>query len=222
LDSFEKKVELVTLYKKSKLKIADDISHLLTSFSNYASFSFTEEGYIESYYLMLIVLIYIRHINIGYVDFYENTFTLKNYHHSIDTDFPHNEKLISKFLNDDIFKDCLGEVSPSLIKEFKYLLYFILDINSVPKQLKIYVQFSKNIYDGTLIANSLKTTFNESTILITKNPNEADLIISDTYEGKESKAERFYFEDIRDYENWQNLLQHLTNLIYRKSFFKNT
>ena len=221
LDSFEKKVELVTRYKQSNLKIADDISRLLTSFSDYASFSYTEEGYIESYYLLLIVLIYIRHINIGYVDFYENTFTLKNYHHSIDTDFSHNEELISKFLNDPIFKDCLGEVSPSLIKEFNYLLYFILDINSLPKQLKIYVQFSKNIYDGTLIANSLKATFNESTILITKNPNEADFIISDTYEGEKFKAERFYFEDIRDYENWQSLLQHITNLIYRKSFFKN-
>lgn len=76
------------------------------------------------------------------------------------------------------------------------------------------------MYTGSTLITSLKTTFSQDSIEITDNPNDADLIISDIFEGYNLKAERFYFENVYDYSQWKQLLQCVTDLIYRKSFFK--
>ncbi|MGX7420238.1 helix-turn-helix domain-containing protein [Carnobacterium gallinarum] len=221
IDTFEKKKEIVARYEGSDLKVAMDVGCIMTAFSKHAAFDYTEEGYIESYYLLLMSFTYSQFINVDFIDFHENYLETKGKHSKIDTNFKKNNKIIVDFLSDRVFEQQIATLSDDLKKQLSHILYFIFDINSKPSKVKIYIQFSKNVYTGSTLITSLQTTFSKDSIEITHNPYIADLIISDAYEGDEFTAERFYFENPYDYDEWKKLLQFVTNIIYRKSFFKN-
>ncbi|EGP9133451.1 hypothetical protein I0519_003070, partial [Listeria monocytogenes] len=188
IDTFTKKTEIVSQYKNSNLTITQQINFILSEFSTYASFKYTQEGYIESYYLLLIIFIFVKHINIDFTDFYEFKSDLVNYEDTIETSFSENEKMITEFLTREPFKTQFSQLSEPLKMHLSRVLYFIFDSNHLPKKVKIYVQFSKNMYTGSTLITSLKTTFSQDSIEITDNPNDADLIISDIFEGYNLKA----------------------------------
>lgn len=221
IDTFMKKSEIVSQYENSNLKIAQEIHFIMSEFSMHASFKYTEHGYVESYYLLLIISIFVKYINIDFTDFYEFKSDLVNYRDDIQTNFSDNQSIVNEFLIKEPFKTQFSKLSEPLQMHLSRIFYFIFDLNQPPEKIKIYIQFSKNMYTGSTITNSLLSTFSQKSIEITHNPNTADLIISDAFEGDNFKAERFYFENVYDYSQWKQLLKYVTDLIYRKSFFKN-
>lgn len=220
IDTFKKKTEIVSQYESSNLTLAQEIHFIMSSFSEHASFTYTNKSFVESYYLLLIISIFVKHINIDFTDFYEFKSDLSNYQENIETNFSDNENMIKEFLAKEPFKTQFSHLSEQLKMQLSHILYFIYDMNHPPDKIKIYVQFSKNMYTASTLISSLMTTFSQQSIEITHNPNIADLIISDTFEGDHFKAERFYFENLYDYSQWKQLLQYVTDLIYRKTFFK--
>lgn len=220
IDTYEKKYDIVKKYQQSELKIARQTEQILNYFSTAANFNFTETGYIKSYYLLLINLICLKYVDFDLSILFKNNSELKDPYSFATSSFNNNEKIIKKILDDPHFIANFPKVSPEKIAELSYILHFIYDINTQPLKTTIFIQFTENIHSGDLISHCLTSTFSSDSISIVHNPNEADIIISDTYEGNISHAKRFHFENIYNQQQWKNLLQFITNSIYDNSFFR--
>ncbi|MDT1957102.1 helix-turn-helix domain-containing protein [Carnobacterium divergens] len=97
------------------------------------------------------------------------------------------------------------------------LIYYIVDFNQVA-QLKVAIQYSKNIVGESYVENKLTKIFGEETILISNDLRNADLIISDSYEENIEKTDFFYMENILDSQTWKILIQHIQSKIMESSF----
>ena len=220
IDTFEKKEEIVRCYQQSELDIARNTEFILNYFSESTNFHFTEYSYIISYYLLLINLICLKYVNFDLSVLFENNSELTD-RYSLATDsFKNNENKIKELLTNDVLCLSLPHFSKEKLTELQYILRFIYDINTKPKQTNIFIQFTENIHSGDLVHHCLTSTFSPESIAFVHNPNEADIIISDAYEGDTSKAKRFHFENIYNQQQWKNLLQFITNSIYDNSFFR--
>lgn len=220
IDTFEKKEEIVNNYQTSKLDIARNTEFILSFFSEVADFNFTEHDYITSYYLLLINLICLKYVDFDLSVLFKNNSELKDPYSFATKSFKKNENKIKKMLTDHSFSSNLPDFSKEKLTQLSYILHFIYDINTQPKKTNIFIQFTENIHSGDLINHCLTSTFSSDSISIVHNPNEADIIISDTYEGSISHAKRFHFENIYNQQQWKNLLQFITNSIYDNSFFR--
>lgn len=220
IDTFNKKEEIVKNYQQSELEIARNTELILKSFSESTNFQFTDNGYITSYYLLLINLICLKYVDFDLSVLFENNSELKDRYSFSTESFKKNETKIKELLNNSGFSSTLPNFSKEKLTELKYILHFIYDINTKPKQINIFIQFTENIHSGDLVHHCLTSTFSPESIAFVHNPNVADIIISDAYEGDISNAKRFHFENIYNQQQWKNLLQFITNSIYDNSFFR--
>jgi hypothetical protein len=77
IDSFPQKKQIVSLYQSSNLEIAKEITAMLELFRQTFSLNYEEKNYIESYYLLLLNYIYIKHFFFD-VDIYTSVSLKKN------------------------------------------------------------------------------------------------------------------------------------------------
>lgn len=92
------------------------------------------------------------------------------------------------------------------------VLVFELIKGAVTTQLRIAVQFSLNNLGEYIIKEKLKLIFNHEVLTFVENIDEADLVISDCYEGYQEKM-GFYIEDFSDKRIWYNLFQFIQEQI---------
>ena len=209
---------IVENYQQSNLKIAKDTEFLIEQFSNHFNIIYTDRIYEEAYYLLLINLIYFKHTSINLSVFFENDTVIKNAQPSIPGSYTKKQADIELFLKTSVIRDYFSEYSEDSLQQLSHILNYIYNVTKQPKKLKVFIQYSKNIHSVNLIGQTLVDTFNQDYIEIIKNPNEADLIISDTYEGKKFDTNHFYFDNTYDADQYLQLLQYVSN-IYFKSMF---
>ncbi|MDT2813684.1 helix-turn-helix domain-containing protein [Vagococcus carniphilus] len=218
IESNDKKASIVKKYQQSDLKIARETEFLLEQFSKYFNIIYTDDIYKESYYLLLINFIYFKHTSINLSVFFENDTAIQNRQPSIPGSYTKKHAEIEQFLKTPVIKNYFSEYSEDSLQQLSHILNYIYNVNKQPKKLKIFIQYSKNIHSVNLISQTLMDTFNQEYIEIIKNPAEADLIISDTYEGKKFESNHFYFDNTYDADQYSQLLQYVAN-IYFKSMF---
>ncbi|MGX7025467.1 helix-turn-helix domain-containing protein [Vagococcus hydrophili] len=220
IESFQEKRKIISKYQQSGLKIAQKIEYILESFAKFAKFEYTTAGYTESYYLLLINLIYLKHVSIDLCVFYEDDTFSENPYDKTNEAFISNSSKIKAFIQENSFSSFFTKIPSHKLHQLVYILHYIFDINTQPKQLNIFIQFSKNIHTEALLAHSLTSSFSSEALSITKNPDEANLFVSDSYEGKNCHVEHFFFENTYNSLEYQRLYQFITRLIYDNMFFK--
>lgn len=212
-----------------KMTIAKAILSLDTSFTNDArqllqDFFITfkleqnDECFLESFYYLAIVLIYLEFIAIDITDFLEFSINMSAFkQEDINTDPVF--KSLQQFLTKEA-KPYPKLLSSKMGTMLDSLFFFLLDYNSQIKPLKINVQYSKNFYAANMIIKSLQDVFG-SVITFTDRIDQADFIISDSYERVEKlKGNFFLFNNIFNPNDWSALLNALLQQVYSKTFYK--
>ncbi|WP_424348700.1 helix-turn-helix domain-containing protein [Latilactobacillus sp. 5-91] len=212
-----------------KITIAKSILSLGTDFTNntrqllqdfFITFNLeqTDECFLESFYYLAIVLIYLEFISIDITDFLEFNISMsafKQEHINTDTVF----KSLQQFLTREAktYPKLLNNTMGPLLNS---LFFFLLDYNVQIKPLKINVQYSKNFYAANMIIRSLQDVFGPA-ITFTNRIDQADFIISDSYEHAEKlNGEFFLFNTVFNPQDWSALLNALLQSIYSKTFYK--
>ncbi|MBO0483022.1 helix-turn-helix domain-containing protein [Candidatus Enterococcus courvalinii] len=219
IDTPEMRREIVESYQKSDLPIARLTEHLLSDFQQQFQFNYVEGNYYESYYLLLFFLLYCKHIHLEVDEYFENPIQ-KN--EQIVKDNPNFILLNQKLTHFIAAYEELSELSKLAKTQLAHLLFFIFDLNTAPPKVKVFVMNNGAIGNGYLIKNGIQEVFHPEILQIVEDPEVADLIISDVYEGAEVKVERFYFNNIYDEKNWERLIQYLSRFIFKKTFFKDS
>ncbi|MGX7059519.1 helix-turn-helix domain-containing protein [Vagococcus humatus] len=219
IDSFDRKKQLVNHYQEADLEISQRITQFIHQFENYMVFHFSKEGYIEIYYLLLILFIYFQYINIDFSKFHTDM-TYVNRPKALVDEFKQVENNLYLFIKKNVEPNFLKTIPEDILNMLSHVLFFCYHQNLSPNSIKVHIQMSKNIYIGRSIQKFLTNTFNKDTITFTLNPENADLIISDTFEGVTSHPhqEHLYFDNQYDYQNWNMLLSEISTIIYQKVF----
>lgn len=215
LDTYEEKEKIVNKYQQSDRLIAKNVEYFLKMFAQYFSLSYTKSNYIESYYLLLMTYIYVKHIHFSVDEYLENPVN-ENI-----SDYKNNKRYLKllptlkEFLNFLPFK---LDISDSDIHSFTLLLYTIYEINSLPHPINIYVTHSSNIATPSLIKSGITKIFNNELILFCDFPHEADIIISNTFEGYHQTTNIFYFHNPSKKETWEDLFRFISQYIFNSIF----
>lgn len=219
VDTPEMRRKIVKDYQQSTLTVARLTENILNDFHQQFGFEYRKEMYDESYYLLLCFLIYCKHIHMEVDEYFENS-------------IQKNERIVKENRNFELFRHKLihfitsyqefTQLSTLASEQLAHLLFYIYDLNTSTPHVKVFVMNNGAIGNGYLIKNGIQEVFNADILRIVEDPEEADLIISDVYEGVEVKAERFYFNNIYDEKNWEGLIQYLSEFIFKKIFFKDS
>ncbi|MEQ7034942.1 helix-turn-helix domain-containing protein [Enterococcus durans] len=220
LDSFSHKEKIFHQFKNSKNRIGNLLNTFLADYSRKFNFKFSYESYIDTYYLLLIRFIYIKHFN---YDIY-----------SLDYNYP---KLQQYSLQNRHYLSMIEKIKGFLVSECKILkinflnfnkssidtllaiLYFCYITNKKIEPVKLYVSYSKNLYTIPTIKNFLKKFYNTNTIKFTDTIAETDILISDTYEGSIENIQHFYFDSEFNNETWFNLIEFINHYINTHNSF---
>lgn len=164
------------------------------------------EEYLLYYYNLMIALLYVHYINVDYHSTLENEDRLT----FLDNDgqnFSKIEKeidnLIVQFSITDSFLKKI--TNKGLVTYMTNLLYCIIDSARNIEPLYIFCQYSKNFYIGDKIKKYLLTTLGTRVIHFTSDIQQANLVISDSYEGDISNQDFFFFDDPFNSATWEAL-----------------
>lgn len=222
IDTKEMKVRAAQLFLASQLPLSQSCQQLLDLLRSTYSLTMNDEEYHTFYYHLMLALLYIKYIGNDYKPFVEGIESLA----SLDIEnqnFANIEKELRlftiNFFENDLFFDT--KVASGLINHMANLLFYIIDASKKNKPLKIFCQYSKNFYTVDEIKNSLSSIFSSSDISFTDNVQQADIVISDSYEGDIPNHNFFYFATPYDPQTWNSLSQFVHSKLYHSSFFYN-
>ncbi|WP_086314465.1 hypothetical protein A5821_002036 [Enterococcus sp. 7F3_DIV0205] len=218
IDSIEDKFLIVNNLIHSGLPLTTFATTLLNDFIAENCLILSEENFVLSYYQLIFNLLYIQFfgINVPFSQIENEKFPFCD--PSIDLFDSKKEEFIQfayEKLSFDLFP--MISKSSSLVEYLAKILWFVYNSSSHQKKLKILIQYSKTIYGYDLIKNRLSNFFSKSAITFTYNMEEADIIISDSYEHTKSENEQaivFYFEYPYDQDEWHKLLKSISQLLY--------
>ncbi|WP_430602388.1 hypothetical protein IGJ02_002724 [Enterococcus sp. DIV0724b] len=214
IDSPTNKILITTMLIESSLPIATFTSRFLNDFLKKYNVSLTQESYSTSYYLIIIHLFYVKFFNID-SPFSEISDDIPIMAETSDGLFQIHEAELTKFIHKNWNSELFPSIStiPSLVTYLAKLLYLVLITSNKHRPLNVLIQHSKSIYGYDLIKNILLIFFKDTTLRITFDINEADIIISDSFE-KNSDKPFFYFEHPEDSEAWKNLISFISKELY--------
>lgn len=86
------------------------------------------------------------------------------------------------------------------------------------KKLVIAIQLSKNIMAEPLVKEKLGNIFNPKVLKFTQNVSEADIIVSDSYEGSFPNKSYFYMNSLEDNSQYKQLFHFVENALFVKEF----
>lgn len=206
--SFEQKKIIVNDYLSSNLEISTRVKKFLTEFQNQFKITYSEASYIENFYLILLYILRINYFKLKNDSFLMHPITEQ--HYKAPKDSP-NYNEISKILI---------ELSEKLPLDFtlnqkqkvktSYFLYLFYEINKANDPIKIYISHI-DVSISMLIKQSIKRLFTSDTIEICLEPDKADLLISNIYEGEGNKP-IFVLDNIYNNKSWIQLFKTITNM----------
>lgn len=215
IDSSEEKTAIVKRFQNSNLAVASDIKNFLELFKKTFNLNYTEKNYIESYYLLIFTFIYVKHFHFK-VDNYLRVSVEK--HFDSFREKKQYQRLSHQF--NELLKLFPFSYSVDTVDQetFTYLLYVIYEMNSTTEPIFIYVMNTSNIVNAAYIKTVISKFFNPDSIYFCDKPEQADLIISNAYEGLHTSVENFYFENIYNQETWKGLIEFISKVIFEKEF----
>ncbi|MGX7243862.1 helix-turn-helix domain-containing protein [Enterococcus quebecensis] len=221
IDTNETKKRTAQLLIDSDLPLAAICKKLLTLLQKKYNLLIDTEDFQFFFYHLMIALLYIKYIRIDYETLWEQEerqFSLD----SDDDEFYIVEKelysLTRSFFKDVSFSN--KKISDGLVNYMVNLLYYIIDSSKKIKPLKIFCQYSKNFYTVGNIKTNLLTIFGEQVIHFSKTINDADIVISDCYEGNIDNNSFFYFDNPFDPNIWKTLSAFVNSQLHNTSCFE--
>lgn len=115
-----------------------------------------------------------------------------------------NQAKVDKFWS-KLPRIIMDEDQEFVIKRILYSAKFL----KVSTGVKIFIEITKDISASQHIRLKLKQLFNADTIRITDEIDEADVIVTDTFEKKEVLDKVFYLDSINNQNAWDNLQLHI-------------
>ncbi|NSU70330.1 hypothetical protein HRH00_11530, partial [Enterococcus faecalis] len=165
-----------------------------------------------------ISFIYYKYIRIDFTDNFEFSIFEINREFERRRGFSNKLKKITKFLDNYLKDHNITYITNNMKKLLSHTLYFILETSNFECKLKIYIDYSKNLWIPNNIQNNLLAMFNSESIEFIENIAEADITISDIYTNDFSKRKnnQFYFENPYLDQTWSELFKFVAMAIYEK------
>lgn len=193
---------------QSELRFSENLIKIANELFEEFNIQKNESTFFESVYFLSIYKIFMNLINIDI-----ESLLKASYNYPISFEGTHYVKpdAIIDFCNAFLKKN--PDFASKLFskKNFYYTCIILNILTRIYRKttLKIYIQFSKIFLGERLLKQNIENTFNSSTLLITSDFEQADLIISDSMDAiTESKSKKyFYFYDVNDRRIWIELFQ---------------
>lgn len=218
LDSLETKKQIVTNYQQSSLEIAAYTTRLMDDVQTQFNLEYTEDGYINFYFYLIILLIYIKHINIDISGYYKNALSF----HSIIDYNEENEEVFQKITEVVEKQAFYPKISKKSLKGVMSILsltiYSGIYLSKKAGRISICVVFNNNLILADGIKKVILDIYNEERILFTNDVALADLVISDSYEAVSSPTEFFYFDDQLNPKQWKLMVEAINEIFYETIF----
>ncbi|WP_225550128.1 helix-turn-helix domain-containing protein [Enterococcus sp. S22(2020)] len=168
----------------------------------------TKSIFYESVYFLSIYKIFITLINIDI-----GSLLKVSYNYPVSYERYNHVKLDAVTSFCEVFLKKNPSISSPLFSKKNYIFTCII-LNTLLRiysssTLKIYFQFSKVFLGERLLSQMIENVFNLSTLQITTDFYQADLIISDSLDTVTDLQNKkcFYFHDVNDKKNWIELFQ---------------
>ncbi|OJG27130.1 hypothetical protein RU98_GL002910 [Enterococcus caccae] len=218
LDSLETKKKIVQDYKQSSLEIAAYTTKLMAEVQKEFDIDYTEEGYTNFYFYLIILLIYIKHINIDISGYYKNELS---FHSMIDYDEA-NVKIfrkITKIIEQQEFYPKINKKSlKGVMSILSLTIYSGIYLNKKAGSMSICVIFNNNLILAEGIKKIILDVYNQERIIFTNDVSNANLVISDSYEAVNSDAAHFYFDEQLNPEQWGKMIDAINDIFYKTIF----
>jgi len=210
LNDYQERCTVTNDYRNSNLEIARLTEAFLHDFSHNFKFEFSQQSYVESFYIILPLMIYYKFINFDFTEYYVNASPF-HCHNS----FSLNQSLTDQFCHflEAFFKKHRLQVSSGLLTQNVQVLFFLMTMNAEPTPLKLNIQYSLNIYIGRFIEKRVLDMFSAKSILIVPEQANADVVITDSCFETCSNENTFYVDDVFDSQTWVDLNHFLTEKV---------
>lgn len=207
----EMMAQLVTLDNPISNFCQSLLSNLIKEFSLISS----EETHAFFFYHLILFFIYIQYydINLPSSFFSEIVFEKQPPRAELNTQ-------IRYFLTDFFIKDPLGEtfkLTDFYLNLLVSQIYTYIDM-STAHPLRIATQFSKNALGEELIKQRLRKVYTSQVVVFTKDYQQADLVISESYEGLKKEKDYFYIDSLTDNAAWSRLFNYIQERILDRNF----
>ncbi|MEI5989894.1 hypothetical protein A5881_001387 [Enterococcus termitis] len=220
-DTKAQKLDIAKAFIQSDLPISKSCTFILDRL--YATYAIepTREDYLFSYHSLLLMLTFVTYLSIDNTDLFEHDQNLSELGTDF-ADFPQMEIELSELVK-QLFAETpyLGELeSKSALTYMVYIFYFIIDYAKKPKQLKIFIQYSKNHITTAEIERSLSSFFSSESIAFVETIDQSDIMISDCYEKGYPNENFFYFDNPLNESEWASLISYVSTQMYKHVFYK--
>lgn len=219
----DKKLTLGQIFSRKEADATAFASHLTTELKQQFKGDFTEETSFLFIYYFTLLYVFFQLMGSKIPYFLELHFPKPDYNLSVN-----DQKMDEiKVFYDKFSKKALQEHHYKLLKHpllkdyFCSLIYTLLQIVKTPR-IFIYLQITKDFTGKFFITEQLATIFNTETVVITEDVRKADLIISDTLELSTSCKSIFFLSSLKNYHQWQELIQIIQQILLEELFVEET
>ncbi|WP_086314558.1 hypothetical protein A5821_002140 [Enterococcus sp. 7F3_DIV0205] len=221
IDTKETKQQTAQLLIDSNLPLTNSCTNLLKFLQKKYDLVIKDESYLFFYYHVFIALLFVHYIQVDYDPLVENEKHLSSLDGGKQT-FSKMEKELDAFVTNFFKTDPFLKkiVSRGLITYMTNVLYYVIDTSRKVEPLIIFCQYSRDFYTTDQIKSSLLSTFGTQTIQFTADILNADVVISDCYEGDINNQDFFFFDNPFDSQTWAELSKFINYRIHNSSTFK--
>lgn len=86
------------------------------------------------------------------------------------------------------------------------------------KPTQVYLHITKDFTEKAILEEMIKKIFNPSSVKITRNFSQADILITDTFEPVNSELKFYYFDGLQNQNQWPGLIHLIEETILEKMF----
>ncbi|MGX7264711.1 helix-turn-helix domain-containing protein [Enterococcus crotali] len=218
LDSLETKKKIVQAYQQSSLEIAAYTTKLISEVQQEFDLDYTEEGFTNFYFYLIILLIYIKHINMDISGYYKNGLSflpMIDYNEVNENILQRIAEIVAR---QDFYSKINKQSLPGVMAILSLTIYSGIYLNKKIGCIQICVIFNNSLILADNIKKAILDVYNQERIHFTNDVMAADLVISDSYEAVEPETEHFYFDEQLNPEQWKQMLDVINQIFYRTIF----
>ncbi|MBP1043604.1 helix-turn-helix domain-containing protein [Vagococcus sp. BWB3-3] len=212
LDNEEQKHEIVKELLKLKTPLAVESRELVEKSLAHFGAVLSKKNLDQFYYHSTIFFVYANYFNIDLPEEFGVLRKANVY------DIGHENTGLVKRVSDFYQEFNADHHVP---KEYDEMLKGVISFSlheKEQKELTIAMQLSKNIMAEPLVKEKLGNIFNPNVLKFTQNASEADIIVSDSYEGTFPSKSYFYMSDLEDGAQLKQLFHFIENALFVKEF----
>ncbi|EOI06752.1 hypothetical protein UAY_00094 [Enterococcus moraviensis ATCC BAA-383] len=220
LDSLETKKKIVQNYEKSSLTIAIYTTRLMRQVQEEFKLAYTEEGYINFYFYLIILLIYIKHINIDILGYYKNELSFHSMIDYDETNLDIFQKITTIIEQQEFYSKINKESLKGVMSILSLTIYSGIYLNKKSGNISICVIFNNNLILADGIKKVILDIYNPDRIIFTNDVTMADFVISDSYEMVNPETDYFYFDDQLNPKQWELMIDAINQMFYKTIFLR--